>query len=102
MKTIAWILRILLFVILLIFAVKNDHLVVLKSFFGQQWQVQLIVVILIAFSVGVGFGVIFPLAGMLRYRQKISRLSKRVEHYEKLDVQHPPPRNRTDDVLTTD
>ena len=42
-----WLLRAAMFVILLGFAVKNDQPVVLRYFFGYEWQASLVVVLLL-------------------------------------------------------
>jgi uncharacterized integral membrane protein len=46
MRAIIWVIRLLLFLLLFGFAIKNDHLVVLNFFFGSQWQLPLVFVIL--------------------------------------------------------
>jgi uncharacterized integral membrane protein len=44
--------RLLLFLVLLSFAVKNDQPVTLHYFFGYQWQASLVVVLLVFFAAG--------------------------------------------------
>jgi putative membrane protein len=52
MRYLNWIIRVVLFIALLGFAVKNDQPVTLSYFFGFEWQSYLVVVLLIFFSVG--------------------------------------------------
>lgn len=52
MKWIMWFLRGILFLFLFGFAVKNDQLVILHFFFGAQWQLPLVFVILLFFAGG--------------------------------------------------
>jgi integration host factor beta subunit len=47
MRLLIWIFRLFLFLLLFGFAVKNDDVVVLRFFFGTQWQVPLVLVILL-------------------------------------------------------
>ena len=46
MRLLIWIFRLFLFLLLFGFAVKNDDVVVLRFFFGTQWHVPLVLVIL--------------------------------------------------------
>ena len=47
MRYLVWLLRIVLFLILLGFAVKNDQPVVLRYFLGYEWQASLVVILLL-------------------------------------------------------
>ncbi len=50
MRYLIWSLRAVLFLLLLGFAVKNDQPVVLRYFFGYEWQTSLVVVLLCFFT----------------------------------------------------
>lgn len=76
MKWIMWFLRGVLFLFLFGFAVKNDQLVTLQFFFGAQWQLPLVFVILIFFAAGAVLGVTATLASLLRQRREIGRLRR--------------------------
>lgn len=76
MKWIMWFLRIILFLFLFGFAVKNDQLVTLHFFFGAQWQLPLVFVILLFFAAGAALGVTATLASLLRQRREIGRLQR--------------------------
>ncbi len=76
MRILMWILRLLLFFLLFGFAVKNDQLVTLNFFFGSEWQMPLVFVILAAFAAGAVLGVTATFASLLRYRREIGRLKK--------------------------
>lgn len=84
MKWIMWFLRIILFLFLFGFAVKNDQLVTLHFFFGAQWQLPLVFVILLFFAAGAALGVTATLASLLRQRREIGRLRR-------TRVTRPPP-----------
>lgn len=76
MRILMWIFRFLLFFILFGFAVKNDQLVDLKFFFGSEWQLPLVFVILAAFAVGALLGVTAVFSSLLGKRREIGRLRR--------------------------
>lgn len=84
MRYLVWPLRVLLFLLLLGFAVKNDQPVVLSYFFGYQWQASLIVILLVFFSAGVLIGVTSMLASMLRQRRELAAAQRELHLQHKL------------------
>jgi uncharacterized integral membrane protein len=76
MRAIMWVLRIVLFLFLFGFAVKNDQLVTLNFFFGATWRFPLVFVILVFFASGAVLGVTATLASLLRQRREIGRLRR--------------------------
>ena len=79
MRYLVWLFRAILFVVLLGFAVKNDQPVVLRYFFGFEWQASLVVILLLFFAVGMGIGVLAVLGNIFRQRREISALKKKQE-----------------------
>ena len=79
MRYLNWLLRAILFILLLGFAVKNDQPVVLRYFFGYEWQASLVVVLLLFFTVGVGVGMLALLGNVFRQRREIAALKKMQE-----------------------
>jgi lipopolysaccharide assembly protein A len=79
-----WILRAFLFLILLSFAVKNDEPVVLKYFFGYEWHVSLVLVLLLFFAAGTAIGMLAILGNMLRQRKEIAALKKELNSKNKM------------------
>ena len=79
MRYLVWLFRAILFVVLLGFAVKNDQPVVLRYFFGFEWQASLVVILLLFFTVGMGIGVLALLGNIFRQRREISALKKKQE-----------------------
>ena len=69
-----WLLRVVLFFVLLGFAVKNDQPVVLRYFFGYEWQASLVLVLFIFFAAGVGIGMFSALSKIFLQRREITRL----------------------------
>lgn len=91
MRIVMWIIRLVLFFFLFGFAVKNDHLVSLQFFFGSQWQLPLVFVILVAFAAGALLGVTATFGSLLRQRREIGRLRKQLDRIAK---EHPPASTR--------
>lgn len=76
MRYLNWLLRAILFVLLLGFAVKNDQPVVLRYFFGYEWQASLVVILLLFLAVGVGIGMFALLGNIFRQRREIAVLKR--------------------------
>ncbi|MGQ0577865.1 MAG: LapA family protein [Betaproteobacteria bacterium] len=76
MRYISWALRILLFLLLFGFVLKNTEPVVVRFYLGSQWEASLAVVVLVFFSVGAAAGVIACLAHVYRQRREILQLRK--------------------------
>ena len=94
MRYLIWLLRAALFLMLLGFAVKNDQPVVLRYFFGYEWQASLVVVLLLFFAAGVGTGMLAVLGNIFRQRREISVLKRELRLKNKLagvgDTQNIP------------
>ena len=84
MRYLNWVLRIVLFIGLLGFAVKNDQPITLRYFFGYEWQSSLVIILLIFFAVGTVVGVLAMLANVLQQRREIARLKRDIRVKNKL------------------
>ena len=84
MRYLVWLLRAFIFLILLGFAVKNDQPVVLRYFFGYEWQASLVVILLLFFTVGMGIGVVAVLGNIFRQRREIASLTRELRLKNKL------------------
>jgi len=84
MRYLNWVLRIVLFIVLLGFAVKNDQPITLRYFFGYEWQSSLVIILLIFFAVGTVVGVLAMLANVLQQRREIARLKRDIRVKNKL------------------
>lgn len=94
MRYLVWILRLLVFVVILLFALKNTGPVDV-SFFGDYVVsgVPLIVVMLIMLVLGAVLGWFITLPSLLKHRREIARLKReKVQLEEKLEraVTSPP------------
>jgi len=76
MKYVSWALRILLFLLLLGFVLKNTAPVTVHFYLGSQWQASLALVLLVCFAVGAAAGVLAGLTYVYRQRREILRLRK--------------------------
>jgi putative membrane protein len=76
MRILSWILRIILFLALFLFALKNTDSVNLRLYFDQVWQAPLILLLLVFFAAGAAMGVLATLATVFRQRRDIARLQR--------------------------
>lgn len=67
---------ILLFVGMFIFARNNDDAVMLHLFPGLTWEAPLVLVLLTAFALGAGLGVLACLSRWVRQHREIQRLKR--------------------------
>lgn len=84
MRYLNWVLRVVLFIVLLGFAIKNDQPVTLRYFFGYEWQSSLVVVLLVFFAAGTAVGVLAMLGNVLQQRREIARLKRDIRVKNKL------------------
>jgi len=84
MRYLIWALRGVLFLLLLGFAVKNDQPVVLRYFFGYEWQTSFVVVLLCFFTVGVLIGLLAMLGTMFRQRRELAAAKRELQLKNKL------------------
>ena len=76
MRYLSWTLRLVLFLLLLGFAIKNSDLVTLRYYLGYEWQAPLVLIILLFFLVGVVLGVAANLGFVFKQRREILGLKK--------------------------
>src|SRR5512144_268351 len=76
MQPLVWILRFLIVVLLVWFAVKNGQEVELFGLPGQSWKAPLVFVLLMAFVGGVVIGLLAWIPTVVRQRREIGRLRK--------------------------
>jgi len=69
LKYLGWLLKAAVFFTLFAFALNNQDEVAVRFFFGQQWQAPLVLVVLIAFTIGLGLGVMFMVPRWWRNRR---------------------------------
>jgi len=90
MRALAWILRIILFLALFLFALKNTDNVSLRLYFDQVWQAPLILLLLVFFAAGAAMGVLATLGMVFRQRREIARLQRELGARPRDDGLQPP------------
>ena len=90
MRALAWILRIVLFLALFVFALKNTDAIKLRLYFDQVWQAPLILVLLVFFVAGAVIGVLATLATVFRQRRAITRLRRELRSRSRGDHREAP------------
>ena len=93
MTALTWAIRLIIFVVLLVFAVQNTDPVSLRFFTGQVWEAPLVLVLLRFFVGGVVLGALSLLGVIFRQRREISRLKRSASALKPAatDVVVPPP-----------
>lgn len=76
MRTIVWLFRLFIFLLLLIFAMNNQHTATVKWLLGAQWQAPMVIIIIAAFACGCLFGVLAMLPRWWRQRQRARATTK--------------------------
>jgi uncharacterized integral membrane protein len=80
MRYVIWILKFLLFVLVLTFAVRNTEAVTVRYFLGWEWESPLIFVLLIAFCAGIALGLAAGLGQMIKQRREIATLNRKLRN----------------------
>lgn len=78
MRIFNWLWRIITFIVLLGFAVKNNQPVTLRYFFETEWHTSLVIVLLLFFTAGVAIGVLAMLFNLLQERKEITQLKREI------------------------
>lgn len=76
MTVLTWVIRLIIFVLLVVFAAQNTDLASLHILPGQVWQAPLIIVLLLFFVGGVVLGALSLVGVIFRQRREILRLKR--------------------------
>ena len=76
MRYLSWTFRLLLFLLLFGFALKNADPVAVRFFLGARWEASLALVVLVFFGMGVAAGVVAAFSYIYRQRREILQLRK--------------------------
>src|SRR5438477_12989252 len=76
MQALVWIVRILIVLVLVWFAVKNAQQIEVNGLPGQVWQAPLVFVLLVVFVAGVIIGLLAWVPTVIRQRREIGRLKR--------------------------
>ncbi|AZY48768.1 LapA family protein [Bordetella avium] len=90
MRYLVWALRLLVFIAVLMFALKNTEPVAVKFYADHVLQdVPLIVVMLATFVLGAVFGLLLTVPASMRRRREAQRLRREVERLQASGTQTP-------------
>jgi lipopolysaccharide assembly protein A len=91
MQAIVWILRLVVVLVLVWFAVKNVQLVTINGLPDQSWQAPLVFVLLVAFVGGMVIGLLAWIPTVVRQRRELARLRKAAAKLAATPVAPPQP-----------
>lgn len=72
----AWVVRALLFLLILLFALKNAEPMTLRFYFGRSWDAPVALVLFIALAIGAALGLIAALQRIFAQRREILDLKR--------------------------
>jgi uncharacterized integral membrane protein len=76
MQALVWIVRLLVVLVLVWFAVKNAQPVMVNGLPDQSWQAPLVFVIFVAFVAGMVIGLLAWIPTIVRQRRELARLRR--------------------------
>jgi len=76
MRYLRWILRTLLFLVLLGFAIKNTDPVVVRYFLGWEWRAPLTLVLFVFFVAGAALGALAGVGWLYNQRRELLQLRR--------------------------
>ena len=76
MTALTWALRFIIISFLIVFAIQNTELVILRVMPGYFWEAPLVVVLLAFFAAGAVLGVLSVLGIIYRQRREVVRLKR--------------------------
>ncbi len=79
MRYVTWTVRLVVFLVLLAFAVKNTDPVTLRFYFELVWQAPLIVLLLAFFAAGAVFGLAAALSTLFAQRRESLQLRRALQ-----------------------
>lgn len=91
MTALTWAIRLIIFSILVVFAIQNTDPVSLHFLPDQAWQAPLVIVLLVFFASGAIMGVLSVLGIIYRQRREISRLKRAADKVPSVDTPELPP-----------
>ena len=90
LRHLSWILRALLFAALFLFALKNTDPVTIRFYFGQFWQVPLVLVMLGFFAFGALLGTLACLPRLFAQRRELHGLRRKIGARDEQRAPTPP------------
>ena len=94
MQALVWILRLLIVLVLVWFAVKNSQPIEIHGLPEQRWQAPLVFVLLVVFVAGVVIGLLAWIPTVVRQRRELARLKRAAEQHAQVAAMPPPGAER--------
>lgn len=91
MQYLMWIIKAVLFLLILSFAIVNTDPVTVRYYLGYRWEAPLVVVLLVAVCAGVLVGLLTGLFQTLRLRREIAALKRELAAVRKPGAPVLPP-----------
>ena len=91
MRILIWIVRVLVVVLLMWFAVKNADPVMLRGYLDSTLTAPLALVLLAFFGGGLLLGLLASLMSIFRLKREVRKLNRALQHKVRDDETHLPP-----------
>ncbi len=91
MTALTWAIRLIIFSVLVVFAIQNTDIVTLRFIVGYSWEAPLVLVLLAFFAGGAVMGVLSVLGVIFRQSREIARLKRTVAKTQNPVTTVPPP-----------
>jgi lipopolysaccharide assembly protein A len=102
MRVVGWVVKIVIFVLLVGFAVKNTDPITVRFYLGYEWHSPLVFVILVFFAAGAAFGALSSLPYAFRHRREIRALRRALDKRPEVTSGDAPPPERAAGQTTAD
>ncbi|WP_300340711.1 lipopolysaccharide assembly LapA domain-containing protein [Accumulibacter sp.] len=79
MRSLLWFSRVVLFLVIFAFAIKNTDPVGVRFFLDTVWQAPLVIVLLVSFAGGAVFAVLSLLGTLFSQRREVNRLKRELK-----------------------
>jgi putative membrane protein len=73
MRILVWLFRAFIFFALFAFALNNSQEVQVRWFFGHEWRAPMVIIVLLAFGIGAGLGVLAMVPAWWKHRRVAQR-----------------------------
>lgn len=90
MTVLTWAVRLIIFFLLLVFAIRNTQPITLQFILDYVWEAPLVIVLLVFFAGGAILGVLSVVGVIFRQRREITRLMRSASKVQQTPAPQPP------------